>query len=105
MGVIEMGFFDKIKDMFTPSSDSDIVNIYVIYNKCGNEMRVVLRKGYDIQRIYDENKEGKYQVSKVIVCDKCYNNVVIDVMFDRNYNIVNKSIENGEFLTEEEFTK
>ncbi|HKL12125.1 MAG TPA: hypothetical protein VJ907_00815 [Halanaerobiales bacterium] len=98
-----MGLFDKIKSIFTPSSDSKIVKIFVKDKKCGNKIRVVLRKGYDIQRIYNEEAEGKYKIHKVIVCDKCYSNVVIDVKFDRNYNIIDKSIENGEFLTEEEY--
>lgn len=98
-----MSLFDKIKNMFTSSSDPKIIKVFLKDSKCGNKMRVVLRKGYDIQRIYDDNLEGNYQVRKVIVCDKCYNNVVIDLKFDRNYNILDKSIENGQFLTEEEF--
>lgn len=100
-----MGLFDKIKEILTPSSNSKIVKLYVKDKNCGNKMRVVLRKGYDIQRIYSDDKEGKHQVQKVIVCDKCYNNVVIDVKFDKRYNIIDKSIENGEFLTKEELDK
>jgi|SRR6056297_3512276 len=98
-----MGIFDKLKKLFTPSSDSKIIKLFIADKKCGNKMRVVLRKGYDIQKNYDDNVEGEYQIHKIIVCDKCYNNVVIDVQFDRNYNIINKSIENGKFLTEEDF--
>lgn len=100
-----MGIFDKIKDFLTPSSDSKIIKLYVKDKKCGNKMRVVLRKGYDIQRIYNEEEEGAHYINKVIVCDKCYNNVVIDVRFDKKYNIIAQSIENGEFITEEEFQK
>ncbi|MCF8008669.1 MAG: hypothetical protein K9K32_02785 [Halanaerobiales bacterium] len=98
-----MGLFDNIKNIFTTSSDSQIVKVFLKDSKCGNKMKVVLRKGYDIQRIYDDNVEGNYQVRKVIVCDKCYNNVVIDLKFDRNYNIIDKNIEDGQFITEEEF--
>lgn len=101
--VIKMGLFDKIKDFLTPSSDSKIVKLYVKDKKCGNKMRVVLRKGYDIQRIYNDEVEGEHKIHKVIVCDKCYSNIVIDVTFDKNYNIINQSIENGEFLTEEQY--
>lgn len=98
-----MGIFDKFKKIFKPSSDSKVVKLFIEDKKCGNKMRIVLRKGYDIQRNYDENVEGDFQIHKVIVCDKCYNNVVIDVQFDRKYNIINKSIENGKFITEEDF--
>ena len=98
-----MSLFENIKNFFTPSSDSKVVKLYVQDKKCGNKMRVVLRKGYDIQRIYKDDVVGKYQISKVLVCDKCYNNVVIDVKFDKNYNILDRNIENGKFITEEEF--
>ncbi len=100
-----MGIFDKFKKVFTSSSDSKIVNLYIEDKKCGNKMRIVLRKGYDIQKNYDDNVEGEFQIHKVIVCDKCYNNVTIDVQFDRNYNIINKKIDNGKFLTEEDYNK
>ncbi|MBS3810736.1 MAG: hypothetical protein KGY44_02600 [Halanaerobiales bacterium] len=98
-----MSFFDKIKKYFTPSSNNKIVNIYLQDEKCGNKMKVVLRKGYDIQRVYKENIKAKYQISKVIVCDKCYNNIMIDIKFDKNYNIISKNIENGEFISKEIF--
>ncbi len=98
-----MSFFDKIKKYFTPSSDDKIVSVYLQDEKCGNKMKVVLRKGYDIQRVYKENIKAKFQISKVIVCDKCYNNIMIDIKFDKNYNIISKNIENGKFISKEEF--
>jgi hypothetical protein len=98
-----MGFVDFIKNLFSGERQTKIINIYLKDNKCDQKVKVVLRKGYDIVREYDDQKEAKYSVRKVIVCDNCYNKINLYLEFDKYYNIINKEIENGQLITKEEF--
>ncbi len=98
-----MGLLDFIKRIFSGESKSRLINIYIQDKKCGSKIKIVLRKGYDIVREFDENKDAAFTVRKVAICDECYSNIELNLQFDNNYNIISKSIDNGEFITEDEF--
>jgi hypothetical protein len=98
-----MGFF---KGLFSTNRNNNIINIFLKDNKCGHKIRVVLRKSYDIQRVYDDqDQEAAFMINKLIICDKCFNKINIDIKFDKRYNILSRKIDNGEFITEEEYNK
>lgn len=98
-----MGLFDFFKSLFSGNRGSKNVNLYVKDKKCGEKIRILLRKSYDIQRIYDDNDEASYGIKKVIICNNCYNKINIEVKFDKNYNKISEKIKNGIFITEEEY--
>src|SRR6056297_2431250 len=102
-----MGLFDKIKSIFSDSSgnNSKLVEIYVEDDKCGNQMKLIFRKSYDIQKVYEDNREAAYEIKKVVVCDKCYNKIELHLEFDKRYNIINKDIKDGKIISREEFEK
>ena len=98
-----MGILDFIKRLFTGGSKSKLINIYIKDDKCGEKIKLVLRKGYDIVREFDEDKEASFSTKKVAICDNCYSNIEVFIEFDNNYNIISKNIENGEFITKDEY--
>jgi len=48
-----MGIFDKIKSIFAGGNQSNLIEIYVEDDKCGNQMKLLFRKSYDIQKVYE----------------------------------------------------
>ena len=98
-----MGFLDKIKSFFSGGSKSKLIDIYVEDNKCGNQMKLLFRKSYDIQKVYEDNRDAAYEISKVVICDNCYNKIELHLEFDKRYNIINQEIEDGKIINKEEF--
>lgn len=99
-----MGFLDKIKSLFSGgNSDSKLIDIYIEDNKCGNQMKLIFRKSYDIQKVYEDTREAVYEIKKVVVCDNCYNKIDLHLEFDKKYNIMNQEVENGKIINKEEF--
>lgn len=102
-GVNLMGFINFLKNIFKPANHGNLINLYLKDNKCGEKIKLILRKSYDIQRIYEDSEEADYRLSKVVICNNCYNKINLKIDFDRRYNIINKEIDKGELITEEEF--
>ncbi|MFP4019979.1 MAG: hypothetical protein ACLFUK_00105 [Halanaerobium sp.] len=99
-----MGLFDKLKSIFSGGGNkSKLVDIYVEDDKCGNQMKLIFRKSYDIQKVYEDNRDAAYEIQKVVVCDKCYNKIDLHLEFDKGYNIINKEIKDGKIISREEF--
>lgn len=98
-----MGIFDKIKSIFAGGKQSNLIDIYVEDDKCGNQMKLLFRKSYDIQKVYEDNRDAVYEISKVVVCDKCYNKINLHLEFDKRYNIINQEVEDGKIINREEF--
>jgi len=100
-----MGLFDKLKSVFTGdgSNQSKLIDIYVEDNKCGNQMKLLFRKSYDIQKVYKDDRVAAYEIKKVVVCDKCYNKIDLHLEFDKRYKIISQEIENGKIISEAEY--
>jgi len=101
-----MGFFDKLKDVFSGNkNDNQLVEIFLEDDKCGNKMKLIFRKSYDIQRVYEDNREADYEIKKVVICDSCYNKINLHLEFDKNYKIIKQEVEDGKIISEEEYNK
>lgn len=102
-----MGIISKIKSIFnfTGESKSKLIDIYIEDKKCGNQMKLLFRKSYDIQKVYENNREAAYEIKKVVVCDNCYHKNELHLEFDKRYNIINQEIKGGKIITKEEFEK
>lgn len=96
-----MGFFDFLKNIFQPVKQNNLIHIYLKDNKCKEKMKLLVRKSYDIQRIYEENEEAEYRLKKVVICNNCYNKINLQIDFDKRYNIINSQIDGGEIISEE----
>ncbi|SFL06645.1 hypothetical protein [Halanaerobium salsuginis] len=100
-----MGLLATLKNIFMGSNNNggNLITIYVKDNKCGNKMKLLFRKSYDIQKVYEDERDAAFEIKKVIVCDNCYNKLQLELEFDRKYNIIKQKLENGEIITEEEY--
>ncbi|CCU79469.1 conserved hypothetical protein [Halanaerobium saccharolyticum subsp. saccharolyticum DSM 6643] len=100
-----MGLFDKLKSVFTSDgpNQSKLIDIYVEDDKCGNQMKLLFRKSYDIQKVYKDDREAAYEIKKVVVCDNCYNKIDLHLKFDKRYKIIRQEIENGKIISKEEY--
>jgi|SRR5690554_163589 len=98
-----MGILDSLKNIFSSGQKANIIDIYVQDKKCGKKFNVLLRKSYEISRVYEDQGDIKHKVNKVVVCDKCFNKIKFTLGFDKNYQIVSREIEGGKFITASEF--
>lgn len=99
-----MEIIDKLKKLFSfGGGKSKLIDIYVEDQKCGNKMKLLFRKSYDIQKVYEDDREAAHEINKVVVCDNCYNKIKLHITFDRGYNILQQEIENGRIISKKEF--
>lgn len=99
-----MGVFNFFNKFYSKQRFNNILEVYLQDNRCGNKIKVILRKSYDIQRIYEE-KEADFEVNKVVICDKCFNKIKINIQYDKKYNVISRKIEGGSFINKEDFYK
>lgn len=96
-----MGFFKKLfggGDGKKEYVDKQGIYFYVQCNNCGKAVRIRADKQYDLG-----NDGGGYTWHKTIVDSKCFRPMNTVVTLDSSYNVVNAEIDNGRYLTEEEF--
>ena len=98
-----MGFLKKLfggGDDKKEYVDKQGVYFYVQCNNCGKTVRIRADKQYDLS-----NDGGGYTWHKTIVDNKCFRPMNTVVTLDSNYNVVSAEIDNGRYITEEEFHK
>ncbi len=100
-----LGFFDFVKNIFQPSGQGNLINFYIKDEKCGDKIKLLVRKSYDIQKIYEENEQADYRLKKVVICNKCYNKINVKIDFDRRYNIIDSQLDGGSIISEKEFNE
>ena len=100
-----MGFMDKIKDFFQPVNNTNLLEIYLQDKKCKEKIKLLVRKSYDIQRIYEKDQDADYRLRKVVICNNCYNKINLEIDYNKKYNIINSEIDGGELITKEEYNK
>jgi len=96
-----MGFLKKLfggGDSKKEYVDKQGLYFYVQCNNCKKAVRVRADKQYDLAV-----DGGGYTWHKTIVDNKCFRPMDTVVTMDRNYNVINAEIDNGSYLTEEEF--
>jgi hypothetical protein len=99
-----MGLFDKLKNVFSGGGDnSKVIEVYIEDKKCGNQMKLIFRKSYDIQKVYEDQREAAYEIKKVVICDNCYNKLDLRMEFDKKYNIIDQEIKDGKIISKEEY--
>ncbi|ADQ14961.1 hypothetical protein [Halanaerobium hydrogeniformans] len=98
-----MGIFDSIKNFFSKGKSSPLIEIYLEDKKCGKQMKLIFRKSYDIQKVYEDQRQAAYEIKKVAVCDQCYNKIDLEIEFDKHYKKIKESVVNGKIITKEEY--
>lgn len=79
--------------------DGDALIYYVKGHKCGAITCVRIDRRNDLSRDDDDN----FFVRKVVVDNKCYGQVEIELRFDPHYNEISREIRGGVFVTRQEW--
>lgn len=90
------------------SRPTDNANYYYVKcSRCEEKIRVRIDKGNDLAQEYEDGGDNPsgYTATKGIVGKKCFRVLNLSVKFDRNRRESSRSVEGGEFITEEEFTE
>ncbi len=98
-----MSIVDTIKSMLagkTSPQDPNILWLYVRCKRCGTPLAVRVDLRNDPSHDYET---GGYILRKEIMDDKCFALMRAELHFDKQHNIVDRKIEQGEFITREEY--
>ena len=101
-----MGLLQKIfggGSAKTPKDEtSEYLFIYSKCAKCGELFRNRIDKLYDVHISYEDGDQS-YRAHKELVGARCRKIVMIDLKFDQQKRLIAKEIQNGQFLTREEY--
>jgi hypothetical protein len=100
-----MAFFKKILSGIFGSEDREIkdrdgIYFYIRCNKCGTPVRIRANKHSDFQRDYDT---GELLLRKEVMDGGCFSLMYATVRLNSAYQVIEKDVEGGEFLTWEEY--
>lgn len=91
---------DKLKDLFSGEPKDEGLYVYARCNRCG----AVLHTRLDVKREAAPNfEEGGYILRKEMMDSKCFELMHAEFRFDDNRNLIEKSIDGGEFITRQEW--
>ncbi|MGC9397813.1 MAG: hypothetical protein ACP5HM_01610 [Anaerolineae bacterium] len=94
--------FDKIRNLFTGSGRGDATGIYFYVQcaRCGTPVKIRVDRHYDLRRDFEQ---GGYILHKEVMDGTCFQLFHFKVRFDEGYHIVEREIEGGAFITEDEY--
>lgn len=90
-------------------TDPNLLWYYVRCKRCGEQIAVMARKGYDLVEQYAESGESDaptgYSLLKDVMgrSDTCFQQMRIEVHFNTKYEEESRHIQGGEFITAEEY--
>jgi hypothetical protein len=101
-----MSIFKKISQILSPRADSNVYWIYVKCNRCGENLNTRINLSNDLSINYgDKDGDDTYFCRKVIMgSGKCFQRIEVEITFDKNRNVLNREIQGGQFISEEEYT-
>jgi hypothetical protein len=97
------GFLRNLKRFFTIPAEGDVsqfITFTVKCDKCGEEIKVKVRRSSDISKIYEgEGPQGaEFFLKKEILGEKCNNLIYINVYFGPGFDIISREISGGKFI-------
>lgn len=109
-----MGFLNKlfgIGGQGASSKDSKTIQdgnglfIFIQCNRCGEKIKLRLRKTDELQRLENNQNGASFFVKKMVMGSNCFNRMESTIEFDARYNVVHSEIENGKLLSVAEFNQ
>lgn len=97
-----MGLINQLKSRFTTPADPNALWLYVKCKRCGTPLavRVDLRNELSV-----DYESGGYVLTKEMMDNKCFTLMRAAIRFDAKRNIVEQKVEQGEFITREEYAR
>lgn len=100
-----MGFFKKLFSggpKVPKDETSEAVFIYSQCDKCQEKFRNRIDKQWDLIMNYADSGPA-YRTHKELIGARCRNVIIVDLEFDTQKRLTGKSIQNGKFITHEEY--
>jgi hypothetical protein len=95
-----MGFFKKLTSIFTPpTTTSSLYPIKVICKRCGETITGSVNLSNDLSIVYgNSEKDYTYFCRKAFIGEgHCFQQVEVELTFDRNRQIIERKIKGGKF--------
>jgi hypothetical protein len=99
-----MGLLDKLKQLFTPRSDAALLEVVVRCNRCQEIIKGQVHLANDLSIQYDGD-DTYYYCRKGLVGsgeNRCFQEVIVEYTFDANRNVIERRIEGGQFVDQED---
>lgn len=79
--------------------------VYVLCNRCNEKLRTTVNLSNDLSIRYGESDaDDTYFTRKTIIGrDLCFQPIEVELTFDRKRNLIDRQIQGGRFITEEEY--
>lgn len=93
-----MGFLDSLKSLFGRGQRPQETGywIYVRCRRCGE----IIKTRLDLTSALNPRDEGGYMLRKTLVGNqRCFERIEVTLFFDENRQLVDQTIERGEFVT------
>ncbi len=100
-----MSILDSLKSLFSPSGSvgsSSAMWLYVRCKRCGAPLAVRVDLRNEPSPDYEN---GGYVLCKEMMDDKCFSLMRAEVHMDAQHHITDKKIENGEFISQQEYAQ
>jgi hypothetical protein len=98
-----MNFFKKLVKIFSvPPTTSNQHPIEVICNRCGERIRGAINLSNDLSIMYGNSENDyTYFCRKVLIGEgRCFQQVEVELTFDRNRKVIGRKIKGGKFADE-----
>ncbi len=98
-----MGFLNLFKGLFVPKGergDPNALWLYIRCKQCGTPLAVRVDARNELSADYEQ---GGYILQKEMMDSKCFTLMQARVRFDAQRNIVEQTIDKGEFLTRDQY--
>lgn len=100
-----MSFLKKLTNVFGSPGGGDNRSywIYARCNRCGEKIRTRVDLSNDLSLNY-EGEHTTYFARKVLIGEqRCFERIEVLLTFDDNRKLINKEINGGQFISEEQF--
>ena len=98
-----MGFFSKLKRLFSTQPSSPLLDIAVRCNRCKEIIHGQIHLHNDLSVQYDGDNTVYYCRKGLVGTgeNRCFQQVVVEYTFDANRNLIERRVEGGQFVDEE----
>jgi hypothetical protein len=97
-----MGLLDSLKSFFTAPAGANAMWLHVRCARCGTPLAVRVDLRNELSADYEQ---GGYVLHKEMMDSQCFALMRARVRFDDSRRMIEKTIENGEFITPEEYQR
>ena len=101
-----MNILRRLKDLFTSAAeDRSAYWVYVQCDDCGEKLHTRINLYNDLSiRYADLENETTYFCRKTLIgSEQCFRPIEVELTFDEQRNLIDKKIEGGQFISEEEY--